>query len=53
MSEGDPDHYHAAINAASENIDGDIAFYVEAVDKKGNDAQSRGTQTIQLEFCIT
>jgi outer membrane biosynthesis protein TonB len=53
MSEGDPNHYHASINAASENIDADIAYFVGAVDKKGNEAQSRGSGTIQLEFCIT
>jgi hypothetical protein len=52
MSEGDPDHYSASINSVDENIDADISIFVEAVDKEGNDAQSRGA-TIQVELCIT
>ena len=44
--------YSASINAAQENIDSDITYFVVAVDKAGNDRQSR-PGTIQVELCIT
>ena len=55
MSEGDPDFYSASIKASDEGYgDGtNIAFYVGAVDKEGNDATARSTQVISVQACIT